>query len=720
MRTRASRFPNRLLTLLSMSLVLSAGAGCSFRKSPADLVVEVPDVRMPGDEGYVDRDYRQFALAWNRATLAEAYKLVGDRNEKSDEAVLELLELLAHVIVQTDETPTVEELSAAAEKVWQPTEDEPMVLYAWALAQGAKTQGPGDASRLRRAVEGFEKTRYPRCRACDAAFHAAGNYAVLENPAPDEKQKFRDAVDIGIKWAAEGAAEPIVTNGGQRPYVAQLGWAIENVLGDWGQRLYEALAAQKGADPWVVEMVGGIHHLTAAWHGRGGGLAATVSEEGWGKFGDHSDLARKHLTKAWELRPDLPEAAAYMIRLTMGGGPVESGETIRTWFDRAVEAQFDYEPAYERYLWALSPRWGGSVEEQYKFGLECLETRRFDTKVPQQLYWAVHMIAWREGRPDFWCEEGVYEKLRTLFEAVLKEPSMARSHDAWRTMYAGAAWRTGHYDDASRMFEAVGDGLRGEFLESHFGVSPDHARAETLAATGPLGDSVRRAEELCRNGEVAKALAVFEGLSTDGLDKLPARHIRDRVAMLRIERDLAKGEWVDLLPGPGFAGWEGETDQWVVTPDGALELMPGGLDTVHLICRAEIGERYEIRSEFEFPSAPGSSAWGFHLNFRKSEPPNWIVFSIGRNSWEAMLVQERKRVPLKSVNAVVIQVWDQRANVTVNGDPIFVGSEFPWIEPIWVKSQLALDAGNMGSDGQPLRYRSVRVRRPTEPPQGLG
>jgi hypothetical protein len=360
------------------------------------------------------------------------------------------------------------------------------------------------------------------------------------------------------------------------------------------------------------------------------------------------------------------------------------------------------------------------VEEQYKFGLECLETQRFDTKVPQQFYWAVHMITWREGRPDLWCEEGVYEKLQTLFEAILKEPSMARSHDAWRSMYAGAAWRTGHYEDARRMFDAVGGGLRDSFLELHFGVSPDHARAETLAATGPVGDSVRKAEELYRSGQIAQALAIFEGLSTEGLDELSARHIEDRVAMLPIERDLAKSEWVDLLPRPGFAGWEGETGQWRVAPDGVLELMPGELETAVLTCRAEIGERYEIRSEFAFPSAPGSGAWGFQLNCRKSEPPNWVVFSIGRNSWEAALMDERKRVPLKSVNTVVIQVWDQRANVTVNGEPIFVGTDFPWIEPTWVKSQLALEAGNMGSAGQPLRYHTLRVRRLAEPPEGLG
>lgn len=719
MAARARRFPHHLLVLALILVVPGAGSGCSFRKSPADLVVKVPDARMPGDEGYVDRDYRQFALAWHRATLAEAYKLVGDRSKKSDAAVLELLELLAHTLAQTDEAPTAEELLAAADAVWDPAEDEPMVLYAWAVAQAAKSEGAGHGSRLRRAVEGFRKTKYARCRACDAAFRAAGNYAVLENPAPDEKQKFGDAVEIGIKWAAEGAAEPVVTQGGQRPYVEQLGWAIENVLGDWGERLYDAVAAQKGADPWVVEMVGGIYHLNAAWHARGGGVAYTVPEAGWEGFGKHSDLARQHFTKAWELRSDLPEAAAYMVRETMGAG-AQPGETTRQWFDRAVKAQFDYEPAYDRYLWSLSPRWGGGEEEQYRFGLECLATNRFDTKVPQQLYWAVHVLSWREGRADIWCEEGVYEKLKTLFEAILNEPSMARSCDAWRTLYAGAAWRTGHYDDAKRMFDAVGDRLRTEFLEWHFGVSPEHARAETLAATGPLGDSVREAEELYRNGHTGEALAIFEGLSTDGLEELPARHVRDRLAMLRIERDLANGEWVDLLPGAGFAGWEGETDQWVVAPDGALELLPAERETVQLTCRAEIGERYEIRSEFEFPSAPGSGTWGFRLNARKSEPPSWVVFSIGRNSWEATLVQEKKPVPLKDVNTVVIQVWDQRANVSVNGEPIFVGAEFPWIEPIWVESQLVLDAGNALSDDQPLRYRSVRVRRLAEPPEGLG
>ena len=58
------------------------------------------------------------------------------------------------------------------------------------------------------------------------------------------------------------------------------------------------------------------------------------------------------------------------------------GETPRFWFDQAVAAQLDAPGAHRTLRWAIRPRWGGSHEEMLRFGLECLNTRRFDTSVP--------------------------------------------------------------------------------------------------------------------------------------------------------------------------------------------------------------------------------------------------------------------------------------------------------------------------------------------------
>ncbi len=54
---------------------------------------------------------------------------------------------------------------------------------------------------------------------------------------------------------------------------------------------------------------------------------------------------------------------------TSGDAP-QPGEDARTWFDRAVAAQFDYWPAYQARLVFLQPRWGGSYEEDLALAAE--------------------------------------------------------------------------------------------------------------------------------------------------------------------------------------------------------------------------------------------------------------------------------------------------------------------------------------------------------------
>jgi hypothetical protein len=182
----------------------------------------------------------------------------------------------------------------------------------------------------------------------------------------------------------------------------------------------QALAAQPGADPWLQDMLAGENAITAAWKARGNGWASSVSEEGWQGFADGLVKARQHLTKAWKLHPHYPEAPTRMIQVVMGEDD-SSGETVRLWFDRAVSGQLDYMPAYDQLVWALLPRWGGSLEEVYDFGVECLATKRFDTDVPLRYYNAVWQLANREGDIAIWRRPGVYSKMQQIFQSVYRK-----------------------------------------------------------------------------------------------------------------------------------------------------------------------------------------------------------------------------------------------------------------------------------------------------------
>ena len=72
-------------------------------------------------------------------------------------------------------------------------------------------------------------------------------------------------------------------------------------------------------------------------------------------------------------------------------------ESARFWFDEAVAAQFDAPRAHDHLLHDLLPRWNGSHVELLKFGLECLNTKRFDTEVPRTFKAAITHVEQEDG-----------------------------------------------------------------------------------------------------------------------------------------------------------------------------------------------------------------------------------------------------------------------------------------------------------------------------------
>src|SRR5439155_9015886 len=107
------------------------------------------------------------------------------------------------------------------------------------------------------------------------------------------------------------------------------------------------------ADPWLVQMIGGLYQINAAWEARGKGWASEVTDAGWKGFHEHLTAARECLTAAYKLHPEFPEAATHMITVAMGDS--EKDETPRKWFDLATAAQIDYLPAYRKLRWSLRP-----------------------------------------------------------------------------------------------------------------------------------------------------------------------------------------------------------------------------------------------------------------------------------------------------------------------------------------------------------------------------
>ena len=96
----------------------------------------------------------------------------------------------------------------------------------------------------------------------------------------------------------------------------------------------------------------------------------------------------------------------------------------------------------------------------YQFGVECLNTGRFDTEVPRIFLKAVWDIGseldnWR----DAYRRAGTYEKMQTLFEGMLNDLTRARWQDYWKSAYAMVAWAAGRYEDSRKLFDELGDNI---------------------------------------------------------------------------------------------------------------------------------------------------------------------------------------------------------------------------------------------------------------------
>lgn len=291
-------------------------------------------------------------------------------------------------------------------------------------------------------------------------------------------------------------------------------------------------------NPWFSHWVQGEARLIVAWNARGSGWASEVSEAGWKGFEANLLQARAHLAEAWKLRPDLPYPASTMISVAMGGAGAP-GESVRTWFDRAVAAQMDYSDAYVSLKWALRPRWGGSHEAMLHLGEECLATGRFDTDVPWEYMNLLRDVA--EEQPcDSWRsafrQPGVRENLERLFAGYIK------AHPQWAELYrkqqaVAAAW-CGDYAKARELLAKLPPDatLEEECYDRWltWGCSGRKAlEAEIRACTGPDAEVLLKAEKLLGEQKFQEAANIFATALETAKDD-PAVHgwIRDRLAYM--------------------------------------------------------------------------------------------------------------------------------------------------------------------------------------------
>lgn len=231
------------------------------------------------------------------------------------------------------------------------------------------------------------------------------------------------------------------------------------------QEEFLAIANKAKLPEWARLTIIGNAENSLAWQARGMWAPDKVPKAATAKMTRHLKAAYPALRRAWELRPDRPEAAERMMSIVHGaksmihgisGGARGADISARAWFDRTCAAVFDLRRPYIDYAWSVGPEWGGDLEHLMAFGDACLATKRFDTQVPIFYMEILGMAENRLGKKRILLRQPeIAEKVIALQEALLAEPTRVEERHARHARFAVAAWACARYDIAARELDAA-------------------------------------------------------------------------------------------------------------------------------------------------------------------------------------------------------------------------------------------------------------------------
>jgi len=687
-----------------------AGGDADALAAASKPVTWTTNTLFPADVLKRERDFRL-------RQYLNGYKLRGERKPSYDADALGLIQnWLARSYGGTVDTNLPPEETLADKLANNPECNDGLVLVAVA----ANT--PNLAERRRRtgrAITAFEHSKhlaYPKLYATlFLANQLNGNQEAAEITRLDQS-----AVSLLAECFKDGSLAP----GDQQLFAAVLLTGAADHF--FSRRTADVIAAVKsaGADfHWLALALEGEQHIRAAWKARGNGFMNTVTPQGAAEFERQLGLARDCLTPAWKLHPEFPLAAERMMYVSLGSSDI--GE-IRVWFDRAVAAEFEYPAAWTQMRWALRTRWHGDVESELAFGLAALNTGRFDTDVPRGYYESLSSaeddMQLPFGRHIF-DREDIWPNLQRLYEGYIRQSAdYPGTRDSWRSTYVAIAYLAGKYEVARKQLETI-NWSPGRWNLAGWGHMLNLLPDEVAALTGSLGSRVETAEQAYDREDFSRAISLFTDLQTvTNTDARTRDFIRERLAALRVEEQLQKGGWVDLMPGDtNLSGWVVDYGKPTRTADGALEIECGP-DGHMLFAHSRVGPNFEIKGEFEVvKSSTKEFQAGLVVGLPQSDSFNWYGFRMRRTAADGDIVSLSRQYQLRQVmqkvafnegaNSFEFRINQNKVTASVNGQKVFENVASPQgISVADEEFRVGVGAYNDNNDTV-IRYRNLQVRK---------
>jgi hypothetical protein len=326
------------------------------------------------------------------------------------------------------------------------------------------------------------------------------------------------------------------------------------MLGDWNdyhadkalegnRKLRDAVRACAAADEWLRETIDGRYQLDFAWHARGRGPGASITEEGGERFRALLKEARTHLERAAAIDPKAATPAALMISVAMAQNDLPGCEK---WFEAAIGAQYDLPDAWVRFMWAVSPEWLGSLDKLKRVGTTAVAAEDYSTRVPWYLIEALRTAAAGSSNKAGVNDAETQALVRRICQGYRRQPPPGMSVQTIDTNEAVFAYLAGDFRGAADALRRAGDGINKNIIR-RTGTDETFMRNKSYALSSDRADDVLAALETdARRPRLGQA--AFARL----LASLPPGHDARPYAAFSLRRnaylaDFAEGKVVRLL-----------------------------------------------------------------------------------------------------------------------------------------------------------------------------
>jgi hypothetical protein len=454
---------------------------------------EAPSARIPaGPDAPTVAGLHALLEAYYTRNMVEAYQTAGTKGKRWGEAAVAFLEESARCQSGVGRIPP-QALAAQGKALVDQGCTDPMVLYGYGAALEDSEGRAQAAPILQQALDGLAKSTYARMFCIMALARLARTAPPVTTPeATQQYAAYREQM---IRFIGEGAADASYRQGGQRLFLFFMRGIWDGPLSIGEQELYETLNANPKTDPYVLGVTRGWYELALAMEAwvEGEGADPDVAEECQARYRSHLTAARDSLIEAWRLHPEFPEAPTEMIAVATDppdGVPAEA----KQWFYRAVTAQLDYMRAYEDILSSL----GHNRDALYAFGVECLETRRFDTQIPLLLIDVLRGLD-DDGDNTYWLKPETHQYLEQLFTGYTAYLDRGKgredSYTALESLHAAMDYLTRHYEETQSRLAKLGEGVNQEVFESCAGSTEGALRVIEAHSAKPAPAPAERGAE---------------------------------------------------------------------------------------------------------------------------------------------------------------------------------------------------------------------------------